>query len=382
MTNKKIVAVTAGGHVSCFHSAMIGMVAGLMGDEEKFELWGAHGGLEGFINEKFVPIVTREIDSQRAGSMIGADRRNIKDEELSRVPEIMEKNNIYAVVMMGGDNHQGQAAKMHKAGIRIVGWPKTMDGDLNSGVTLGYNTAVNVGVRRAREHYASAITNRRIFYVGLFGRNTDWVLGAVNAYSGGIAIPCEKEYEWDEVYEKIKKEVNENKERYGIGFAVVPYSEGAKIKGIKEPPKEHQKKDPHGLPKLRPEWIGMELERLTELSGGKAAFQAHTYDMRDGPPTRTDEVLAKVAGIECINMIEEGDFGKCVAFEPNKNYYKVVRKPLEEVAEQRMFMPTGYFDYENLKSTGKFVEDYGRLFYRELGNPPSMDDLVYKNMRK
>ena len=376
---EKIAVCTAGGAIASFHAAFKRMLEVL---EEtapgRFELVGAWGGLSGLINGDFRPIRYGQVEQDRAGSMIGADR---KLAETERIAKAVRDHHIHAVIMMGGDNHLGEADKCHDVGVPIVGYPKTMDGDLSSGVTLGWESAVAVGARATRLHHHTAMTFERVFYVGLFGRDTDWTVTAVTAYGGGdVGIPCEREYALETVLEKVESAYEANRMRYGRGFAVIPYSEGARINGVNPPPEEHRSLDAFGLPKLQPEWLGLELVRHTKGVGKAAAFQAHTYDMRDAPPTATDRALSAMAGEECIRMILDADFGKAVVFEPQDDFYRVGRAPLEDVCKQRRVRDTGYFDYDQLRPAGSFARDYGRLFRRSLGDPPAKDELVYKNM--
>lgn len=383
---EKILLITTGGHIASFHAAMMGMYKFL--DEKakgKFELLGAKGGIRGLIKEEFIPIHVKDIEICRAGSLIGADRRKIENSEIEKIVHSVGSCNnrgIYAVVMMGGDNHLSEAAKLKEAGVNIVGYPKTMDGDLSSFISLGWETAVTVAARQTQFHHNTALTNRRVFYVGLFGRNTDWTLCGVTAYGGGdIGIPCEQSYSWDFVWEKINTSLMLNRDKYGIEFAVVPYSEGSKINEVMDLPKEHQSKDAHELPKLQPEWIGLELVRLTKKMGKNAAFQTHTYDMRDSPPTETDKRLSWMAGEECMRMILENDFGNCAVFEPDGyGFYKTSRALLQDVSVQRMLKPTGFFDYDLLKPNKSFVNFYSDLFRGSLSKPPCKDKLVYQNM--
>jgi ATP-dependent phosphofructokinase / diphosphate-dependent phosphofructokinase len=379
---EKIVLVTAGGHISSFHAGMKKMHEVL---EEKapgrFELVGAKGGLKGLIDGTFIPIRYEDLDENRAGSMIGSDRNLAQTHEIAR--SVLD-NDVYAIVMMGGDNHLGEAEKCHDAGIRIVGYPKTMDGDLTSHITLGWETAVTVGAMQTRYHYNSATTAGRVFYVGLFGRNTDWILAAVNAYGGGdIGIPCEQKYKIEYILERVEAAFNRNKERYGVGFAVVPYSEGAIIDGVSPPPDAHRSTDKHDQVKLQPEWLGMELVRLTRGRGMDAAFQAHTYDMRDSPPTPTDKALSAMAGGACMDMILDGDFGKSAIFVPDGNgFYTTKRGRLDVVSKQRFLKPTGHFNYGDMLTNPSFAKEYGPLFQTSLGGVPKKDDLVYKNMAR
>jgi len=379
---EKIVLVTAGGAISSFHAAMKEMHEVLDKNANgRFELFGARGGLKGLINGEFQKIRYEDLEEDRGGSLIGADR---KIADTLKILDVVKKNNIYAVVMMGGDNHLGEAAKLFKnTKLNIVGYPKTMDGDLNSFITLGWESAVSIGSEAVRHHHNTAMTARRVFYVGLFGRDTDWVPCAVALYGGADrCIPCEQVYDWDFVWEKINKSIEKNKKRYGVAFAVVPFSEGAKIKGVNEPPEEHRSYDEHEEPKLRPEWIGMELERLTKGKKCAAASECYTYIMRDSPPTETDKKLSRMAGRECMEMILEGDFGKAAIFEPHQDFYRVDRAPLEIVAIQRKLKTTGFFDYEELMPRQAFQEVYGSLFRGSLGEPPKKDNLVYRNMLK
>jgi len=378
MERRKIVLVTAGGHVSNFHASMKEMRRYSEKRNIGLDFLGARGGLTGLINGKFQEIFDVDIDENRAGSLIGCDRE-IAD--TGKIIDVVKTNNIYTIIMMGGDNHLGEGVRLSKAGVRVIGWPKTMDGDLSSGVTLGWDTAVTVGVRQTRKHFNSAMTNGRIFYVGLFGRNTDWVPAAVSLYGGAQrCIPCEQEYEWEQVFDKISQDSKENYEKFGKNFAVVNFSEGARIRGMNPPPKGHCDLDKHGQPKLQPEWVGLELVRLTKKGGKKACFECYTYSMRDEPPTKTDIALARMSGRECMKMVLDEDFGKSVVFVPEGDFYKASRALLEEVAVQKKMRDTDYFDYNELRTRDCFDDDFGRLFRGSLGEPPRIENLAYKNM--
>ena len=378
---QKIALVTAGGHIAPFHAAMKRMCETLERKAPgRFELVGAKGGLSGLIDGRFTPITADVLEEDRAGSLIGADR---KIADTDRIATVARSNGLYAVVMMGGDNHLSEAAKLSARGVSVVGYPKTMDGDLSSGLTLGYETAVTIGAMQTRYHHTAAITNERVFFVGLFGRNTDWVVCAVSLYGGADrALPAEKEHSWNYVWSKINASLDENERKYGKRFAVVTFSEGARIIGVGNTPEGHLDTDAHGQQKLSPEWIGMELVRLAKRERASAYFQAHTYSMRDSPPTETDKRLSRMAGEECIDMILGGDFGKSVIFEPDGNgFFRTNRAALSEVARQRRLVEAeGFFDYDELRPSTRFHDVYGNLFSASLGEPPNKDSLVYKNM--
>lgn len=377
---EKIVLITAGGHISSFHAGIQAMHKRL---EEKtrgkFELWGARGGITGFNKGDLIPINYKDIDENKAGSMIGVDREHL---HISNAMDIIKNQNVYAVVMMGGDNHLGEAAKGFSAGLPFVGWPKTMDGDISTLISIGYETAVTGATTFTKMHYNTAMTSQRVFYVVTFGRDTDWISCGISAYADVMSIGAEKSYSWDFIKEKIKEDIEKNKKDYDIPFSVIHVSEGAKINEMKDPPKEHQKIDKHGEIKLQPKWVALELERLSETSDLKPASQVYEYILRDLPPTETDKKIARMAGKECIDAVLDKNFGMCPAFELEDDFYKVVRKPLEEVTKKRRVKDTDYFDYQNLRTRSSYLEFYGNLFKDSLGKPATRDQLVYKNMIK
>jgi len=373
---QKIVLVTAGGHISSFHAAFAGMDDHIEDHAfGKFELYAAKGGIEGLEKGDLMPVHTRHIDVHRAGSSAGSDRKHVNPE---KVAGVTQKHDIYAIVIMGGDNHLKEGDTLDDIGVRVVGYPKTMGGDISSYVSCGYPTAVAVGAKRASEHYNTAITAQRVFYHGLFGRDTDWVLAGVAAgCCASVAIPSEADLKWTDLIELIKQNVDDNESRFGVPFALVPFSEGANIAGLLDPPDVYISEDDQGEKKLQPEWIGMELVRNTRAAGLSAAMQCHTYDLRDGPPTKIDASLSYRAGRECIQMILEQDFGKAAYFEtPQGREIPIARAQLEIVGKKKPMQGTGYFDYDNLRPTPAFSMDYARLF----PTPPKMEDLVYLNM--
>lgn len=370
---RKIAIVTAGGAVSCFHAAMKAMHETL---EElasgEYQLVGANGGVSGLNTGDFIPINYNDIDENRAGSMIGADRNH------ANINAIF--SDIYAFIMMGGDNHLGEANKCFLNGLSFVGWPKTMDGDISSHISLGWESAVKHIVEAIKHHYHTPMTYRKIFYAGFFGRDTDWMSCGISAYANVLVIPGEQKYGWDYVMDKIEEDYQENGKMFTFPFSIIGFAENCQIEEMNPPPKEHQKRDSHGEIKLQPKWIALELERLTRKCRYDSSSAVHEYDARDFPPTETDKRLAKIAGRECIKMILDSDFGKCPVFVPDGDFYKIERVPLEKVARKRKVKEYDYFDYENLKANPSFVRDFGNLFRPSLGEPPKREDLVYKNM--
>ena len=92
---EKIILVTAGGHISSFHAGMKKMYKRLEQKAPgKFELFGSIGGLSGLIKGDLTTIKYDELEENRAGSIIGADR---KIADITRISDVISSENIYAI---------------------------------------------------------------------------------------------------------------------------------------------------------------------------------------------------------------------------------------------------------------------------------------------
>ena len=86
--------------------------------------------------------------------MIGSGRTKLEEkEQFDKGLEILKKLNIDALVIIGGDDSNTNAAvlaeyyKSINAGVRVIGCPKTIDGDLKNSeieVSFGFDTATKV----------------------------------------------------------------------------------------------------------------------------------------------------------------------------------------------------------------------------------------------
>ena len=90
---------------------------------------------------------------------LGSDRTKIKsDEQFAQVRETCVKHNLDAIVVVGGDDSNTNAAvlaeslfsgvKADGSGVQVIGVPKTIDGDLQIGdllaISFGFDTATRI----------------------------------------------------------------------------------------------------------------------------------------------------------------------------------------------------------------------------------------------
>jgi 6-phosphofructokinase len=319
---------------------------------------------------------------------------------LQRVSENIRRYGIDVVVAFGGEDTLGVAKILHnELGIPVVGWPKTMDNDQRGSYsTIGYIKAAYIAATSTLEALATAYTHSRIVLIPVFGRNTDWVVGAAADYGlADYVIPAERKgLTLNEVSTQIRRIYDENRVKHGRPFAVVVVSEAASnLGGLKRyiekilPPGEI-KYDSYGHPKLEPEILAYALKQaLSEGIGVKMdgiAAKPLTYHLRDGKLWGLDERFARMTAEECVRLIDEGNFGRVATIQDphisgfwpddptryadaNGRRLVVSSVPLDLAAQVRPVLETGFLDYTGMAPTQGFTIYLSPLLGQKPQNP-------------
>src|SRR5215471_15383952 len=83
----------------------------------------------------------------------------------------------------GGEDTLGTAVKLHKAGVPVVGVPKTIDNDVNgTDYTFGFDTALTIATEAIDRLHTTAESHDRVMVVEVMGRHAGWI-----ALESGIA---------------------------------------------------------------------------------------------------------------------------------------------------------------------------------------------------
>src|SRR5437763_4543392 len=104
---------------------------------------GWRGPLEGSYMELTVES-TRGI-LPRGGTILGSSRTNPfkHDGGFGRIRDNLGQLGVDCLIVIGGEDTLGAAAKMHEEGLRVIGVPKTIDNDLGAtDMTCGFDTAI------------------------------------------------------------------------------------------------------------------------------------------------------------------------------------------------------------------------------------------------
>ncbi|MDE6809216.1 MAG: diphosphate--fructose-6-phosphate 1-phosphotransferase, partial [Muribaculaceae bacterium] len=139
------------------HNVISGIFDGIKNINSESRLYGFLMGPGGFVDHQYKELTADIIDEYRntgGFDIIGSGRTKLeKKEQFDKGLEILRKLNISALVIIGGDDSNTNAAVLAEyykeigAGVQVIGCPKTIDGDLKNEVietSFGFDTATKV----------------------------------------------------------------------------------------------------------------------------------------------------------------------------------------------------------------------------------------------
>ncbi|MBE6986390.1 MAG: diphosphate--fructose-6-phosphate 1-phosphotransferase [Ruminococcaceae bacterium] len=152
---KQVVGVIlSGGQAPGGHNVVCGLYDALKATDPENVLYGFKGGPSGLIEDSYVIFDDEYINQFRntgGFDIIGSGRTKLETEEqFAIVVENCKKHGINALVIIGGDDSNTNAAVLaeycaaHNTGIQVIGCPKTIDGDLKNEdieCSFGFDTA-------------------------------------------------------------------------------------------------------------------------------------------------------------------------------------------------------------------------------------------------
>ena len=153
----KIGVVLSGGQAPGGHNVIAGLFDGLKKANPKNKLLGFLGGPSGILENNFREITADYMDKYRntgGFDIIQSGRTKIETpEQFAASLETMKKNGIEALVVVGGDDSNTNAALLAEyflkegSDVKVIGVPKTIDGDLKNEqieTSFGFDTATKI----------------------------------------------------------------------------------------------------------------------------------------------------------------------------------------------------------------------------------------------
>ncbi|MBS1226933.1 MAG: phosphofructokinase [Proteobacteria bacterium] len=156
---KRVAVLFSGGPASGGHNVVCGIKRVLGAGNT---LLGVKPGPKGLLLGNLFEITDADVDAiiNTGGfDFLGTDRTKIKtDEQFAQVKATCIKHNLDAIVIVGGDDSNTNAAvlaeflfkgiKADGSGVQVIGVPKTIDGDLQIGdllpISFGFDTATKI----------------------------------------------------------------------------------------------------------------------------------------------------------------------------------------------------------------------------------------------
>lgn len=288
------------------------------------EVFGVYNGFNGLINGNLKLMNYADVSGilPRGGTILGTTNRDnpfkfaveengelVYYDMRDKVVENLQKHDIEALVVIGGDGSLNIGAKLAlECGIKVVGVPKTIDNDLPcTERTFGFDTAMAMATEAVDRLHTTAESHHRVMALEVMGRYAGWI-ALHSGIAGGadvILIP-EIPYNIDAVIEKI-----EQRKRDGKNFSIVVVAEGAKpiggelsvarvVKGSFEP--------------IRLGGAGEKLVReIEERTGIESRCTVLGYLQRGGSPTSYDRVLSTRYGVAAAEACLRGEYNVMVS---------------------------------------------------------------------
>lgn len=153
-TKMNVGVILSGGQAPGGHNVICGLFDALKKLNPANRLYGFLMGPGGLVDHNYMEITADFINDYRntgGFDMIGSGRTKLeKTDQFDKGLEIIRELDIQAVVIIGGDDSNTNAALLaewfvaNNAGIQVIGCPKTIDGDLKNEqieISFGFDTA-------------------------------------------------------------------------------------------------------------------------------------------------------------------------------------------------------------------------------------------------
>ena len=151
---QKVGVILSGGQAPGGHNVVCGLYDALKATNKDNELYGFKGGPSGLLDDDYLIFDDEYINQFRntgGFDIIGSGRTKLETEEqFAIVAETCKKHGITALVIIGGDDSNTNAAVLaeyfaaNNSGVQVIGCPKTIDGDLKNEdieCSFGFDTA-------------------------------------------------------------------------------------------------------------------------------------------------------------------------------------------------------------------------------------------------
>ncbi len=282
--------VTSGGDAPGMNAAIRAVTR--VGHSKGFNIIGFERGWDGLLTNCFKHLGPRSVGGiiQLGGTILHTLRCPAfeQQESIEVGAETLRKNNVDALVVIGGDgSFRGALELSKKSGIPMYGVPATIDNDVyGTDETIGFDTAINTAISAIDKIRDTAISHERIFIVEVMGRKRGFLALEVGICVGAevILIP-EKPLQLPDIV-KIMEENSRKGKRAGIIIAAEGHGDSSKL--------------------------AAEMQQQTK---SEVRLSIVGYSQRGGSPTGRSRLLASLFAEKAVNLICEGKANMAVGLQ-------------------------------------------------------------------
>jgi ATP-dependent phosphofructokinase / diphosphate-dependent phosphofructokinase len=216
------------------------------------------------------------------------------------------------LIVIGGDDTLSFAQVLERAGVPLVGIPKTMDNDVpGTEYCIGFSTAITRAKDLITRQRTTIGSHERIGVFRIFGRDSGFTALYTAYVTSTRCVLPEVAFDLERLLQILVEDKRNNPSRYALVIA----SEGAVWKG--QAVGEYGEADAYGHRKKVD--IGHALgEEIKRRTGEDTIVSDLTYDLRSGEPDALDQIVAITFANVAMDLIREGVHGRLVAVQDGK----------------------------------------------------------------
>ncbi|MBS3787822.1 6-phosphofructokinase [Candidatus Bipolaricaulota bacterium] len=312
----KIGMITGGGDSPGINAAIRAIVR--KAKDEDVDVIGFKNGWAGLLEDDKKVLTRGDVSGilPVGGTLLGSSRTN--PFSIQNGPEQAfenyKKNDLDAIIGIGGDDTLSVAHKLRDYDINAVGIPQTIDNDLaGTEYSIGFSSALTQVMRAVDQLHTTAYSHHRVMVLEVMGRDSGWIalFGGLAGGADSILVP-EEPFKVKDVKGRIKE-----RESAGKHFSIVVVSEGASPEGLDQQITRESGTDSFGHVKLG--GIGHYLkDQLDAILDMPIRVTTLAYLQRGGEPTAFDRLMATRCGIYAVELCLEGEFDKMTAYDGSK----------------------------------------------------------------
>jgi 6-phosphofructokinase 1 len=319
--HNRIAVLTSGGDCSGLNAAIRSVVHA--GHQRGWEVIGIEEGTEGLLDEpkRIRKLHPSEFDTtllRRGGTVLGsiskggAFRRRLPDGSIrhvgDEVVEALKNMEIDALIGIGGDGSMKILSNFTgRAGINLIGIPKTIDNDLmKTEASIGFHTAVEVATEALDRLQPTAASHDRVMVMEVMGRDAGHI-ALWSGIAGGADVILIPEIGYD--INKVTNHIQQIRED-GRNFALVVVAEAVTtVQGEKMQVK-------HAGGSKRYGGVGHYIgQKITHATGAETRVTILGHIQRGGQPIPMDRVMASAFGVHAVNLVADGATNRMVAWQ-------------------------------------------------------------------